>query len=630
MPFRFALSQAWLMVIILTPLALGQSRSNLLKDDFDGKQLGSQLPWKVIQGKVSQDASQLCFADKTKSSVQLDLGPIASKEPVTVTFRLRLPDARSGNGLFHVGLEDIDRGRGYLIGCSSNPGYFGTSGFYDGSTVGSQGASLRRDDQWQELSLVFDPAADRVTLSQDARIVWQSTNQRKLPRVNRLVFSSDGAVRWAVDQVRIAIVRPASSAPAGLAIQTMYRKGVPHTDKNGRMLMRYEPGRSFFPIGIWGIPMGEVWGTSYELKTVVDAGFNTIWPWPRELSQTLPEAARHHLQLVHMGEIDPGILQQFGKHPNLLANVWHDEPTGGFWGKDMQKQFDTFLAYRKKAHEIAPELPVFVNDVPWITPPATDWWIRWNTSGDLACHDNYPIKHGGRVDSLGELEPALTLAVQKNQEKKPVWFIAGAFEQPGKSAFPFRFPTPAQLRACVYAGLIHGATGITYFTWDTYVCRDGCVIGMSPNPKVAYVPNPQQPGYSHPTPATPVQLAQSQSLWTMTTAINRELRDLTPAILSPTIADDDLGYQVFPDLSHSQDPVRCLLKPHPDGGYVLMTVNLDATVLDCKFQFSKPLGVVHRMFENQPTWDIPAGTKSWEITYEPFEVHVFRIEPVKK
>ena len=62
-----------------------------------------------------------------------------------------------------------------------------------------------------------------------------------------------------------------------------------------------------------------------------------------------------------------------------------------------------------------------------------------------------------------------------------------------------------QLRAQVYAGLIHGATGIIYFCWDTYVCRDGHVIGMSPDPQVQYLePGPGKP---KPSPARPMDLA---------------------------------------------------------------------------------------------------------------------------
>jgi hypothetical protein len=64
------------------------------------------------------------------------------------------------------------------------------------------------------------------------------------------------------------------------AVQVVYRGGVPHTDKNGNLLTRYDPQRSFFQIGIWGNPYGEIYGTSYDLKTLTEAGFNTMWPWP--------------------------------------------------------------------------------------------------------------------------------------------------------------------------------------------------------------------------------------------------------------------------------------------------------------------------------------------------------------
>jgi hypothetical protein len=124
------------------------------------------------------------------------------------------------------------------------------------------------------------------------------------------------------------------------------------------------------------------------------------------------------------------------------------------------------------------------------------------------------MDRGQRAESIGAdpngIPQSMTLAVAANKEKKPVWLIVGAFDQPGAygQSFPFRYATPEQLRACVYAGVIHGATGIIYFIWDSYVSRDGGCIGMSPNPKATYTPNPQQPGYTKPTPASPMQLAK--------------------------------------------------------------------------------------------------------------------------
>jgi hypothetical protein len=619
-----------LVLIASAWLAAAQTAAQqvVLTESRDPKGHATRLAWTVTSGVVAVEGGQMRFGRQGKPAVQLDLGATAWRQPLEVTFRLRQTDASTASFLFHVGLEDTDRGKGYSIACSPHPGYFGTSGFYDGKTTGAAGAALGGDAAWQQLRLRFDPAADRLSLARDGKPVWQGTNYLRLPRVNRLSLSSGGSVDWRVEDVRVEAVPlspPARPDPSRSALVTVYRGGVPHTDKNGRLLRGYDPRRSFFQIGIWGVPMGEIWGTNYDWQVLADAGMNTIWPWSHDLKQTLAAAAKHNLQLVQAEEIEPALLAEFARHPNLLANVWQDEPTGSFWGKDMQAKFDAFLRYRRRVHALAPELPVFVNDVPWITPPATEWWVRWNTAGDVSCHDNYPIKHSGRVDSIGEIGPPLALAVEANRQQKPVWLIVGAFEQPGESDFPFRFPTPAQLRACVYAGLIHGATGIVYFTWDSYVPRDGNVIGMSPHPKVSYVPNPRQPGYSHPTPATPVQLVESRSLWEMARAINGELRELTPSLLSPTVAENELDCQVFPDLSHSECPVRCLLKLHPQGGYVLLTCNLDATVLHCKFRFTRPLVSVERMFENRPDWTVEPKARSWQIVYEPFEVHVFRL-----
>jgi len=52
-----------------------------------------------------------------------------------------------------------------------------------------------------------------------------------------------------------------------------------------------------------------------------------------------------------------------------------------------------------------------------------------------------------------------------------------------------------------------------------------------------------------------------------------------------TAGEGELAYQVFFDLSHSPSAVRCVLKRHPEGGYVLLTCNIDATVLDGKFHY---------------------------------------------
>ena len=415
------------------------------------------------------------------------------------------------------------------------------------------------------------------------------------------------------------------------AVQVIYRQGVPHTDRRGRRLMQYDAERSFFQIGVWGNPYGEIYGYTYDLQVLRDAGFNTMWPWPMRTLENQLEAGRDaELQIVYMGHLDPADAAKFKDHPSWLGNVWHDEPTGSFWGKDMEGKFKEFVDYKAAINEAAPDVPVFINDVPWITAPATSWWVRWNTAGDVSCHDNYPImnrKH--RARSIGDegnktgIPSSVSLAVAVNEEQKPVWCIVGAFTVRGHGAFPFRMATPMQLRAQVYAALIHGATGIIYFCWDTYVCRDGHVIGMSPDPQVAYLEaGPNKPKAA---PARPMQLAQSKALWMAATQINQEIRELTPSLLSPTIGGD-VKYSVKVEgSSPSEAPVRCLLKPHPDGGYVLLTVNVDDSVLNVTYEFPGGLTSAEPRFENRPAFEIVEGQTTFADLYEPFDVHVYRV-----
>jgi len=417
------------------------------------------------------------------------------------------------------------------------------------------------------------------------------------------------------------------------AVQIEYRNGVPHTDRQGHLLTAYDPAKSFFQIGTWGAPLpGKYYDFDGDWAVLKAAGFNTVWPWAADPAKALEAGASFGMQIVPMGEIADDKLAAIKDHPNLLGNVWMDEPIGKLGGSDMDDLFAKFNAYRDKAHAVAPGLPVFINDAPWIMAPATTWWLKWNSAGDVSCHDNYPVmNHTGRAASIGAdpngIPQSVSLAVADVREQKPVWLIVGAFDQPGAygQAFPFRYPTPEQLRACVYAGIIHGATGIVYFIWDSYVGRDGAVIGMSPNPLSCYSPNPRKEGFPHPTPATPLQLINAKALWETATQINREIAELTPAILSPTVGPD-LSYTLkIEGKAPTATPIRTLLKRAPDGSYILLTANVDDANLRVAYEFPKSLEKVEVLFENRLPEELVSGTKTFELSYEPFAVHVARI-----
>lgn len=423
-------------------------------------------------------------------------------------------------------------------------------------------------------------------------------------------------------------------APVAALIESVYTQGVPHTDRRGGLLTHYDPARSFLPIGIWGAQLpGKQWESEADWKVLTDAGFNTVWPWYCPLPSALEAGDAHGLQIVFMGEIAEGDLALAKGHPRLLGNVWADEPIGKYGTEAIDTLWKDFLAYRERAHAVAPGLPIFVNDAPWIMDPATEWWLKWNAGGEIACHDNYPVlNRTARAVSIGAepngIPQTVSLGVKNGEEQRPQWLIVGAFEQPGEfgESFPFRFPTPEQLRACVYAGIIHGATGIVYFTWDTYVPRDGNVIGMSPNPKVAYTPNPRQEGYTRPTPATPMQLTASRALWDAATQINQELTELTPVILSPTVSTAFPFEVALEGTAPTPAPIRIMVKSLGAGRFLLLTVNLDDAVLKATFTFPDALASVTTRFENQLPLSLPEGAKEFALTYEPFAVHVIEVE----
>jgi hypothetical protein len=154
------------------------------------------------------------------------------------------------------------------------------------------------------------------------------------------------------------------------------------------------------------------------------------------------------------------VLSQYKDHPNILGWYLMEEPTGTFWKKNMSGAFLRFEQQKAAIKKVDATHPVFVLDCPWIAPPATDWWVKWNSAGDISAHDNYAFDY--RSETLakvngdgGDIPATVGLAVKINNESKPIWVCLQAFESGS-----WLMPTRRQLRAEAYTALIHGATGI--------------------------------------------------------------------------------------------------------------------------------------------------------------------------
>ena len=228
--------------------------------------------------------------------------------------------------------------------------------------------------------------------------------------------------------------------PAGFtllpdAVQHVYTKHVPHTDRNGRPLTKYDPSSSFLPLVVYdpqldctvqpkgtGLKPATLLGqaclpSGYDASLYARANFTGGLPYPAfGVSGYADAFHKHGLQVIRehptMGEVE-----QYKDHPAMLGWYLYEEPTGAEWDlkqspsnqTKMQLAFDSYMNQTKAIKAIDPVHPVFILDCAWFQPPATEWWTKWNSFGDVSSHDNYPFDYRSRslasVNGDGELHP---------------------------------------------------------------------------------------------------------------------------------------------------------------------------------------------------------------------------------
>jgi hypothetical protein len=186
------------------------------------------------------------------------------------------------------------------------------------------------------------------------------------------------------------------------------------------------------------------------------------------------------------------------------------------------------------------------------------------------------------------------------------------------------------MRAMVYAAVIHGATGIVYFSWDTSILREPDLIGISPHALPSGYKPPGSKSFQ--ALANPEQIQKSAALWKEVAKVNRELQELAPAIFSPTVDPAELAYE--PQITnltapndpkkYSDTPIRTLLKRAADGRSIFFAVNLDSRSMDVNFRFSKELATVEELYEASPhAITHKQRAKNFACRFGPFATHIF-------
>lgn len=400
------------------------------------------------------------------------------------------------------------------------------------------------------------------------------------------------------------------------ASQSVYRSGVPHTDREGNRLTGYETGQSFFPIGLYHALTGVHHGQLHALTETAAAGFNTVHFWEGQKLADVAEAARQaRLQIIYHNPSDAEV-RRFAGHSTMLSWYLDEEPTLRFPEVRQPGLRRAFEDRKRAIHGIDPGRPVLVIDGP---PGRFPVWDAWATVGDVVSFSVYPVYSDGRIKLGGQRSIAETVAraVRLNQERKPVWFVAQAFASP---ALGWRMPTAREYRSMIYTAIVHGATGVIAFAYDSFVTRDGQVLGIAPSPLADYGETADYDGRGDsPLVVDSAALAESRMLWHAAAGVNAELAELTPALLNTTAP---VPYRVsLRGLSEYSAPIRTLLKQDGDR-LLLIAVNLDGRRLDARFAFDDAIIDLNRPFSPEDT--ITAENNEWQARFEPYETRVYR------
>jgi hypothetical protein len=344
-----------------------------------------------------------------------------------------------------------------------------------------------------------------------------------------------------------------------------------YVDEHNRLIVGGEP---FFPLGWYG-------GHNMQhLAEIADSPFNCILDYGinglalDDLRRYLDAAHGRGLKLIYcMNDLYPaatyhrqigswrgnqqmaeGIVSTFKDHPAVLAWYLNDELP--------REMIPDLMRYYDLVRATDPGHPTFIVHF------VGDLLADFAPTTDVLGIDVYPVptRPLTRVSEIADVGQAAT------QGRKPVWMVLQAFawyqyatpEDPHATGGRGRIPTAGELqrgraptreeeRCMTYLALTHGAMGLIFYCY--YDLR---------------------------------VLPQYQEMWSWMKEIGAEVKELSPALLSPA----RLPVEVRGDAAK----IHALLKEH-DGKWYLLTVNGEPTPAKAHFVLPRDVVSLRVMFE---------------------------------
>lgn len=382
---------------------------------------------------------------------------------------------------------------------------------------------------------------------------------------------------------------------------------------------------TFFPVGLYHALTGRYFGRDYSLGTAAAAGFNTVQVWQLQaLAPAVAEARRLGLRIIRQDPTDAEVAALAGDAVILGWDI-DEEPSMVATPAATPARLARFRDRRARIHALDPGHPVFfINSAVAMKPSHRARWELWLHEGDVSAHFNYPfvdrLLPGDTLDTPRGIPASVAEAVAAAGGRRPVLFVVQTF---GSPVYGWVMPRPDQLRAMTYAAVIHGAAGIVFFAKDSFVTRDGQVLGIAPDPAADYGPTPDFDGDKRPPlRVDAAALRRSRQIWGEASRLARQLTALAPDLLAPTAR---FPYAVaIRGHSASATPIRTLLKDR-GGRLTLLVVNLDDDPVTLRLRPGRPLAAIGAVVGAAPRRSAVPG--AWEADLEPYGVRVWRLRP---
>lgn len=362
-------------------------------------------------------------------------------------------------------------------------------------------------------------------------------------------------------------------------------------------------GKPFFPIGVYGVRKREFNGFSFDkaFRDLKEGGFNFAHTYAGAYAKDFLEASLKHDFKLWVGcyKLNSSFMNKGRYTPNILAWYLGDDTSEHATAQQVRDLHDSVTAV----------------DPTRITCQADGvrpfWqmtkYARFVTATDVYMPEIYPIRaqagHPSDVTCVADVifemhRVKRDMAMFGNGKVRACWPILQWFKGWGNW---HHFPSREQLFATSFASIVHGANGITWYTYG----------GL----------------YDKKTGKSNEGITSSPERWRAICDLAGWLKELSPVLLSVP-CEQPAGAEILEGPAkdaHGTTSVTALLKRHEGKAY-LIAVNAAYAEVRARFRLSGVDPVAEVLRENRSV-RCPHGVL--EDDFAPFAVHVYCLKERK-